>query len=213
MIIYFLYRVCLDTGGLRKGGNIEMKEGFQIGRTDGRIYAMGVTAVAGGMHFSYASKGKSCALLLYKKEGTAPLARILFPDGLRTGDVWNVTVLGDFEGLFYTYEVDGKETPDPYGRQFTGMEHWGSLGRLGGPVRCPVSGAGEIYDWEGDTLPRIPYEQCVIYHIHPRGFTRHASSGVKQADRGTFKGVADKIPYLKELGVTRSEERRVGKEC
>ena len=86
-----------------------MKEGFQIGRTDGRIYAMGVTAVAGGMHFSYASKGKSCALLLYKKEGTAPLARILFPDGLRTGDVWNVTVLGDFEGLFYTYEVDGKE--------------------------------------------------------------------------------------------------------
>ena len=41
-----------------------MKEGFQIGRTDGRIYAMGVTAVAGGMHFSYASKGKSCALLL-----------------------------------------------------------------------------------------------------------------------------------------------------
>lgn len=182
-----------------------MKEGFQIGRTDGRIYAMGVTAVAGGMHFSYASKGKSCALLLYKKEGTAPLARILFPDGLRTGDVWNVTVLGDFEGLFYTYEVDGKETPDPYGRQFTGMEHWGSLGRLGGPVRCPVSGAGEIYDWEGDTLPRIPYEQCVIYHIHPRGFTRHASSGVKQADRGTFKGVADKIPYLKELGVTTVE--------
>ena len=73
----------MDTGGLRKGGNIEMKEGFQIGRTDGRIYAMGVTAVAGGMHFSYASKGKSCALLLYKKEGTAPLARILFPDGLR----------------------------------------------------------------------------------------------------------------------------------
>ena len=45
MIIYFLYRVCLDTGGLRKGGNIEMKEGFQIGRTDGRIYAMGVTCL------------------------------------------------------------------------------------------------------------------------------------------------------------------------
>ena len=114
---------------------------------------MGVTAVAGGMHFSYASKGKSCALLLYKKEGTAPLARILFPDGLRTGDVWNVTVLGDFEGLFYTYEVDGKETPDPYGRQFTGMEHWGSLGRLGGPVRCLCPAPGRYMTGKGTRCP------------------------------------------------------------
>ena len=73
-------------------------------------------------------------------------------------------------------------------------------------MRCPVSGAGEIYDWEGDTLPRIPYEQCVIYHIHPRGFTRHASSGGKAGGPGTFKGVADKIPLSCELGHDRGND-------
>ena len=180
-----------------------MKESFQIDRTDGKMYAMGVTAVTGGMHFSFASKGKSCTLLLFKNGGKTPKAKIVFPSCLRTGDVWNATVLGEFGGLSYSYEVDGKEVPDPYGRQFTGLERWGSLERLDKPVRTPMS--EDIYDWEDDVLPRVPYEDCVIYRIHPRGFTKHPSSGVGQVKRGTFAGAAEKIPYLKELGVTTVE--------
>lgn len=182
-----------------------MKDNFQIDRTDGRIYAMGLTAVAGGVHFSFASKGESCALLLFKKGGKTLKARIEFPDSLRTGDVWSATVLGDFCGLEYAYEVDGQEVPDPYGRQFTGMERWGSLDRLHTPVRTPVTGGIEEYDWEDDRLPQVPFEECVIYHLHPRGFTRHPSSGVAQAVRGTFKGATEKLGYLKELGVTTVE--------
>lgn len=178
-----------------------MRESFEIDRSDGKLYEMGVTAVAGGMHFSFASQGCSCALLLFKKGSRTPGTRILLPDSMRTGDVWSVTVLGEFEGLEYAYEVDGQEVPDPYGAQFTGTEPWGSLERIGKPVRTPLQ-TEQAYDWEDDRLPSIPYEECVIYHIHPRGFTKHSSSGVEPEKRGTFSGVGDKIPYLKELGVT-----------
>ena len=182
-----------------------MMKGFRIDRNDGRIYAMGATAVSGGVHFSFSSKGETCAVILYRKGAKSPKGRIVFPVNARTGDVWSMTVLGDFSGLEYVYEVDGQQVPDPYGRKFTGMERWGSLARLDKPVRTPVDTEGSAYDWEDDILPCIPYDQCVIYHLHPRGFTKHVSSGVEGASRGTFKGVADKIPYLKDLGITTLE--------
>ena len=106
-----------------------MMKGFRIDRNDGRIYAMGVTAVSGGVHFSFPSKGETCAVILYRKGAKSPKGRIEFPVNARTGDVWSMTVLGDFSGLEYVYEVDGQQMPDPYGRKFTGMERWGSLAR------------------------------------------------------------------------------------
>lgn len=181
-----------------------MKDSFQIDETDGKIYAMGTTAVAGGVHFSFASQGEKAELLLYKKGG-ALKARIPFPDNARTGDVWSMTLLGSFQGLEYAFLADGQEIPDPYGKHFTGREKWGSLEQLEGPLRTPVVEEGEPFDWEGDKLPRIPYENCVMYHIHPRGFTRHPSSGVEPKRRGAFGGIVDKIPYMKELGITTLE--------
>lgn len=182
-----------------------MKEGFEIDRSDGKLYAMGVTETPGGMHFSFASKGRECALLLFDKAGAAPAARIPLPESMRTGDVWSVTVLGDFDGLRYAYEVDGCHVPDPWGREFAGMEHWGSLKRMGRRVVTPVKPGDGVYDWEDDKLPSIPYEECIMYHIHPRGFTKHSSSGVEAAKRGTFRGIEQKLPYLKELGITTVE--------
>lgn len=182
-----------------------MKESFEIDRTDGKLYAMGVTETAGGMHFTFGSRGRECALLLFHKGGAAPVTRILLPDSMRTGDVWSVTVRGDFQGLCYAYEVDGCQVPDPYGREFTGMERWGSLKRIGTPAATPLRPGAGVYDWENDGPPSIPYEECIIYHIHPRGFTKHSSSGVEGVKRGTFAGIADKIPYLKELGITTLE--------
>lgn len=74
--------------------------------------------------------------------------------------------------------------------------------RLGKPVRIPVEGTDGTYDREEDRFPQIPYEECIIYRIHPRGFIKHLSSGAEQAKRGTLTGIVDKIPCLKELGVT-----------
>ena len=61
------------------------------------------------------------------------------------------------------------------------------------------------YDWEGDTPLKAPSSQTIVYEMHVRGFTRHPSSGVAEKRRGTFAGLIEKIPYLKELGVTAVE--------
>ena len=180
-----------------------MKGSYQIEEADESIYGMGTTSVAGGVHFSFASEGETAELLLYKNGALE--AKIPFPERGRNGNVWRMTVLGNFQGLEYAYAVDGREIPDLYGRQFTGRERWGSLEQLERQIRTPVIEEEEPFDWEDDKLPQIPYEACVIYHIHPRGFTKHASSGVERRRRGTFAGIGDKIPYLKELGITTLE--------
>ena len=64
---------------------------------------------------------------------------------------------------------------------------------------------GADFDWEDDRLPAVPAQDCIIYKIHPRGFTKHASSGLSPEKRGTFEGVIEKISYLKELGITTLE--------
>ena len=59
------------------------------------------------------------------------------------------------------------------------------------------------FDWQGDQPLHIPYEDCIVYRAHVRGLTKHVSSGTEH--RGTFRGIVDKIPYLKELGITTLE--------
>ncbi|NTV62369.1 MAG: glycogen-debranching protein, partial [Oscillochloris sp.] len=68
------------------------------------------------------------------------------------------------------------------------------------PQRIPHSPLPS-FDWGGNLRPRHTY-QTVVYELHVRGFTAHPSSGLVPERRGTFLGLIDKIPYLKELGIT-----------
>src|SRR5258707_9186941 len=61
------------------------------------------------------------------------------------------------------------------------------------------------YDWEGARPLHRPSARTIIYEMHVRGFTRHPSSGVAEAARGTFAGLIEKIPYLQRLGITAVE--------
>ena len=61
------------------------------------------------------------------------------------------------------------------------------------------------YDWEDDRHLRIPYSNSVIYELHVGGFTRHPNSGLPPEKRGTYAGLIEKIPYLKQLGITAVE--------
>ena len=185
-------------------------ETYQIDEHDTRVYPMGLTQTDGGIHVSVAAAAKTCSLLLFAREeaknGHAAryldTASIPFPESGRTGNVWSMTLRGgDFSNLYYAFEADHVRFSDPYGRSFVGREHWGRLSEAKALLLSPVT--EPEFDWQGDRPLHIPYEDCIVYRAHVRGLTKHASSGTEH--RGTFRGVVDKIPYLKELGITTLE--------
>ncbi len=168
-------------------------------------YPLGAHTEGGGVRFSFVSRAESCGILLYDRRTGSLLEKIPFDEEDRIGDVYCRTVSGiDTKVctyLFYEGDEEGERLiPDergrvfpkrlPYGKQYTAED------RKAGFLT-------EEYDWEGDAFPRIPYHQVVAYCLHVRGFTKHASSNVEH--RGTFAGIREKIPYLKEIGITTLE--------
>ena len=183
-------------------------EQYQIDMNDSKVYPMGLTRTDGGIHVSAVSAAKACSLLLFVKEDKngkearfREVRNIPFPEEGKTGHVWSMTLNGAFDDLYYAFEADGKRFSDPYGRSFAGRERWGRLSHAKRLLLSPV--AEPEFDWQGDRPLHIPYEDCIVYRAHVRGLTKHASSGTEH--RGTFRGVVDKIPYFKELGITTLE--------
>lgn len=170
----------------------------KIGTPD---FTPGIKRTETGMHLCVEAPGAFCRLVIYetgKKQGV----RIPFSPEERVGDLWMMELAGDdFSGLEYTIETEQGELPDPCGRVYTGHERWGDLKAALRPVRCRFP--EETYDWEMDQPLKHPYDETILYRLHVRGFTRHTSSGT--GERGTFRALAEKIPYLKELGITAVE--------
>ncbi|WP_077612697.1 alpha amylase C-terminal domain-containing protein [Clostridium sp. Marseille-P2415] len=177
-------------------------EQYKIAEHENRGYPMGLSKVSGGIHLCVAAEGGECRVLFFKAGGEEPVRTLSFPVESRRGDVWSMTVPGDdFADLEYCFEIDGRPFSDPYGRSFTGRDVWGDLEGVFPLLKTPVK--FPEFDWEDDRLPEIPYEDCILYRLHGRGFTKHVSSKVK--NKGTFQAVQEKIPYLKELGITTVE--------
>jgi len=150
----------------------------------------------------------------------------------KTGDIWHIWVGKVTQGQLYGYRIDGPYDPeeghrfnrnklllDPYAKAVTGNFQWDLSDARGydqtsprqdlsfsekdsaqGAPKCIV--IGRRFDTFDKQLT-IPYQDTIIYELHVKGFTYHQSSKVKQ--RGTFKGITEKIPYLKELGITAVE--------
>jgi isoamylase len=177
----------------------------------GRPLPFGATLVPGGINFSvYSNHATGMTLVLYRRGEPGPLAELPFPPSFRMGGVYAMTVFGlDIEEIEYGFRADGPCQPgqghrfapgvvlsDPYARQIAGREQWGD-------ESSPYAGRARLayddFDWEDDHPLRLPSQDLVIYELHVRGFTRHRSSGVSAP--GTFAGLTEKIPYLRELGV------------
>lgn len=180
-------------------------ETYRIAEDRNLWYPMGITRTGKGFHFCVNAQGESCNLVLFHKGTEKPFMKIPFPAEKRQGDVWNMTVEAEsfenFKDMEYCYEADAAMFPDPYGTSFTGREKWGSLSQIKKKMKTPVM--EEDYDWEGDRPLLIPYSDMIIYRIHTRGFTKKAV--LENAERGTFQAIAEKIPYMKELGITTLE--------
>ncbi len=186
--------------------------GFMVRPGDFGTY--GAHMVRGGVNFTiHSASATEVTLLLYRPGKKRPYARIPFPEHCRIGQVWAMIVFGlDIEDFEYAYSLDGpwdpkkglrfkKEQPllDIYAMAVTGQSNWGTKNEgfyKGRVVRT-------VFDWGRDRDPRFMTEDLVIYELHVRGFTKHDSSGVSAP--GTFRGIMEKIPYLKKLGVNAVE--------
>ena len=152
---------------------------------------LGVTENNGYVNFSVTVKqGKHCFLLIYEKGSDVPFQRIELLEKNAVGEIRFTTLpKNTIENCEYNYEIEGEIVTDPYVKELVSQENGEERGRI----------FLEEYDWEGDVPLEIPYHEVIAYSLHVRGFTKHSSSKVKK--RGTFAGVVEKIPYLKELGV------------
>ena len=174
-----------------------------------KLYPFGYTVEEDRLYFCTAAEGSSLSLHLYK-DGRS-FKRIAFSEEDRIGNVWRLVLCGvPLDGSFsYTYEAEGKETPEPYAAELTGRESYGSRKNLRlvprAVIRKELSGGGAFCDIKREGQPSLSLENSLIYRLHVRGFTKDQSSGVDEKRRGTFYGVIDKLPYLKELGVTSVE--------
>lgn len=176
----------------------------------------GATALTSGVNFTIQSvNATSCELLLFRRGEAQPYAVLKFPESYRIGNVYSMIVFGlniyDFE---YAYRVDGPYDPakgllfnkeahllDPYAKAVTGQSRWGA--GKGNEIYYTARVVDDDFDWGSYIQPKIPMEELIIYEMHVRGFTRHISSGVENP--GTFAGIMEKIPYLKELGINAVE--------
>lgn len=164
-------------------------------------YPLGAHCEAGRIRFSFVSKRENCGVILYDRHSGRRLRKIAFTPEERIGNVYCKYLEGlDASAITYQYFEEDYIVPDYHARVFVEK---GSYGRERSIKDLRAGFIQENYDWEGDKNPRIPYEDCICYCMHVRGFTRHPSSGVQH--RGTFLGIKEKIPYLKETGITTVE--------
>lgn len=187
---------------------------------------LGATVMEDGVNFSlYSRKASSVELLLFTgPEDVTPCQVIrLTKSEHRSYHYWHVFVHGAGEGLYYGYRVYGDYQPaeglyfdsskllsDPFARGLYGKNYSrGEASRYGNDnistaIKSVVVADGG-YDWQGDVHPRIPLARSVIYEMHVKGFTASPTSGVSGVRPGTFAAIVQKIPYLKNLGVTTVE--------
>lgn len=186
--------------------------GFQV--RPGMFDVNGALALPNGVNFTvHTHNGTSCELLLFRRGEEEPYAVLPFPEAYKIGDVYSMIVFDlkveDFE---YAYRVDGPNKPkkgllfdkknvllDPYARVVAGQRIWGE--RKQGAYHARV--LQDVFDWGDRKQSHKELCDLVIYELHVRGFTQHPSSNVKH--RGTFAGLKEKIPYLKELGINAVE--------
>lgn len=166
-----------------------------------RPYPLGAHCCADGIFVSFVSKEEKCGVILYNRKTGKRLCRISFGPEEKLGNIyykWIPDVKAS-EISYQFYEED-RIFADPNAKMFVGRTIYGHK-REDKDLRAGFLPVG--FDWEGDRRPKIPYEDCIGYCMHVRGFTRHFSSGVTH--QGTFLGIVEKLPYLKELGITTVE--------
>jgi glycogen operon protein len=192
----------------------------------GRSSPLGATIVDGGVNFSLFSRtATEVELLFFDREDDSTPTRVIRidPTTSRTYHYWHAFVPGVLPGQIYAYHVEGpveaanglrfdstKVLLDPYGRGVVVPKGYSrEVAKHPGDNTATAMKSivvdSSAYDWEGDVPLCRPAARTIIYEMHVRGFTRHPSSGVGEQIAGTYAGLIEKVPYLRQLGITAVE--------
>ncbi|MBR8832187.1 MAG: Glycogen operon protein GlgX [Chroococcopsis gigantea SAG 12.99] len=192
----------------------------------GKTHPIGATVYPEGVNFCVFSKhAEAIELLLFDGENTVKPAHIIPLDNKRnrTFHYWHIFVRDLQPGQVYAYRVYGPYAPelghrfdaqkvllDPYAKAIVGDEIYNREAAILPGDNCAKALRGVVvdtgtYDWEGDMPLRLPFSSSIIYELHVGGFTRNPNSELEGDKRGTFAGLIQKIPYLKNLGITAVE--------
>jgi isoamylase len=213
----------LDSAELTKSSRPQRK---QVAETVGQSSPLGASVGHDGVNFSVFSRGaSSIELLFFDRKDDAQPARVIRIDPYtnRTYHYWHIFVPQAQAGQIYAYRVYGPFNPasglrfdpgkillDPYGRSVVVPKDYSrDAARQGGDNTATAMKSVVIdpraYDWEGDAPLKRPSSRTIVYEMHVRGFTRHPNSGLAEDIRGTYAGLIEKIPYLRDLGITAVE--------
>jgi len=192
----------------------------------GRCAPLGATICDGGVNFSLYSRTATAVELNFfdRVDDARPSRTVRFDPSLhRRYHYWHQFVPSIERGQLYGYRVQGPSDPahglhfdptkvllDPYGK---GVVVPRGYSRTAATVPKDNSSTAmksvvidpSRYDWEGDQPLRRPSAQTIVYEMHVAGFTKHPNSSVGEQKRGTYAGLIEKIPYLRELGITAVE--------
>lgn len=175
---------------------------FSFHHSRGHALPLGTSRQGNGVNFAVvSSQAKSLSLRLFKESNrNQPYSEIaLHPVVNKTGNVWHIHVDDVPVGFFYLFYVNDMPLLDPYAKGIETSSSWGQENYKPLSVIDPF----DDFDWADDAPPSIPKKNLVIYEMHVRGFSRHPSSQVQHP--GTFLGIIEKIPYLKDLGINAIE--------
>ncbi|MDE6890821.1 MAG: glycogen debranching enzyme [Lachnospiraceae bacterium] len=202
-----------------RGGKLQpldIIDGFKV--RPGFYNRDGAAAASNGVSFTIHSSGAtSCTLLLFHPQESTPYAKLKFPESYHIGNTYSMLVFDiNIEDFEYAFQLDGPYDKkkgllfdknnvllDPYARAVTGQRHWGEHPEIGKHFTYHARVVENNFDWGKMKQLELPLEDLVIYEMHVRGFTMDKSSGVSA--KGTYEGLRQKIPYLKDLGINAIE--------
>ena len=192
----------------------------------GQSFPLGAKVYPNGVNFCiFSEHAEAIELLLFDRPLAPKPSQVikLDPQKNQTFFYWHVFVPNIGAGQVYAYRAKGPFVPelghrfdetkillDPYAKAIVGEEIYSREAAIGPEDNCDSALRGVVvdnstYDWEGDRPLYLPYSKSVIYEMHVGGFTKHPNSGLQPNKRGTYRGLIEKIPYLKDLGVTAVE--------
>lgn len=199
-----------QTATIQRWEPIDVIDGFKV--RPGLFDRVGANYMSGGVSFTVYSVGATgCTLCLFKHREEEPFARLKYPENYRIGKVFSMFVFDlDIKEIEYAYCFEGPYEPekgrlfdekkyilDPYAKAVAAQSTWGR--KMDDAKFFKARVVHSDFDWGDEKPPRHKMQDLVIYELHVRNFTIDKSSGVKSP--GTFNGIREKIPYLKELGI------------